>query len=356
MEKKQITFYLGANTPSGFVSRFEKVVSNAECDKAYVIKSGPGTGKSTFMKKIVATAEDKGYTAERYYCSSDVNSLDGLYIHEKDFSMIDGTPPHTVEPCYPGAQETILSFYESFDVDYLKEHRSDIVDLFVKNKFCHDRATRYLAAAGSILGDNMQISKKHMLEDKISKYVSKFESKIPAKATKSAEKLRFLSAITNEGVVAFTETISALADEIYIINDSYGSVSKTIMDGIHSLAIKKGQDIITCYCPMSPFEKIEHIFIPELKMAFVTSNAFHPIEIEGATVVTTSRFYDDYAKTLPKNKMKLYIKVANGLIEEASSSVAQAKAIHDEIEAYYINAVDFDMINDKYADFIAENL
>jgi Cdc6-like AAA superfamily ATPase len=46
-------FFLGANTPQGFVSRYDQLADPTDGWHEFVIIGGPGTGKSTMMKKIV---------------------------------------------------------------------------------------------------------------------------------------------------------------------------------------------------------------------------------------------------------------------------------------------------------------
>ena len=44
----------------------------------YLIKSGPGCGKSTLMKRLAIKAEQKGEPIQRIHCASDPDSLDGV--------------------------------------------------------------------------------------------------------------------------------------------------------------------------------------------------------------------------------------------------------------------------------------
>lgn len=92
----KIKFFLGANTYRGFCSLFDQL----KCDdswQTYVLKGGPGTGKSSGMKKIADTIGDKN--TEYIFCSSDTKSLDAVILHHKGVSIADGTAPHVVVSC-----------------------------------------------------------------------------------------------------------------------------------------------------------------------------------------------------------------------------------------------------------------
>jgi len=94
MDDNTLQFFLGANTPQGFVSRFDQLADVKDGWRAMVIKGGPGSGKSTMMKKIAAHVSDCNSYVEKIHCSSDADSLDGVIVPDYKFSIADGTPPH----------------------------------------------------------------------------------------------------------------------------------------------------------------------------------------------------------------------------------------------------------------------
>ena len=52
------------------------------------------------MKKVAEECEKRGLFNEKLWCSSDPDSLDGVFIPEKHCSVCDGTAPHVVEPVF----------------------------------------------------------------------------------------------------------------------------------------------------------------------------------------------------------------------------------------------------------------
>ena len=58
--KSKKEFFAAANSGNGFVSFYSQIFGNDRIEQRYLIKGGPGTGKSTFMKKIAQRAEEKG--------------------------------------------------------------------------------------------------------------------------------------------------------------------------------------------------------------------------------------------------------------------------------------------------------
>ena len=92
--KNAVEFFLGANTPQGFVSRFDQLADPADGWRQFIIKGGPGTGKSGLKKKLAAELSHCCNHLELIHCSSDVNSLDAVIARDIKTSIADGTAPH----------------------------------------------------------------------------------------------------------------------------------------------------------------------------------------------------------------------------------------------------------------------
>lgn len=90
-------YFAAANTSAGFVSFFDALFDPKQLKKIYILKGGPGVGKSTLMKNAALAAQKNGFHPIFYHCSSDPKSLDGLLIPETGKAVLDGTAPHTVE-------------------------------------------------------------------------------------------------------------------------------------------------------------------------------------------------------------------------------------------------------------------
>ena len=93
-------YFLGGNTVRGFVSFYSGFCRGPE-DFLWVIKGGPGCGKSSFMKTIGRAAEDAGLDVEYVLCSGDPDSVDGVYVPAWQVAYVDGTAPHVREVPFP---------------------------------------------------------------------------------------------------------------------------------------------------------------------------------------------------------------------------------------------------------------
>ena len=94
----RIEYFLGANSPAGFYSLYDHLLPPEQARAIYILKGGPGCGKSTLMRKIGVWAEEAGLETEYILCSGDPDSLDALILPSKAVAIVDGTAPHVVVP------------------------------------------------------------------------------------------------------------------------------------------------------------------------------------------------------------------------------------------------------------------
>ena len=93
-KSNQIQYFLGANSPQGFYSLYPELLAPEQASVIYILKGGPGCGKSTLMRQVAARAEEEGETVEYILCSGDPDSLDAVLLPGRRAALVDGTAPH----------------------------------------------------------------------------------------------------------------------------------------------------------------------------------------------------------------------------------------------------------------------
>lgn len=92
----KIQYFLGGNTPSGFYSLYHQLSDPERFRAVYIIKSGPGSGKSTFMRRVERHVQAAGLETEQVLCSGDPDSLDAVIVPALGAAIVDGTAPQGV--------------------------------------------------------------------------------------------------------------------------------------------------------------------------------------------------------------------------------------------------------------------
>lgn len=345
MKNEFAKYFLGANSSEGFVSYFGDSFDCFNGWRAIIIKGGPGTGKSSFMKYIAARATDKNYEVELCPCSSDPDSLDAVIIKNIKTVILDGTAPHVVEPVYPGACEEIINMGEFWNTVALYENADSIINITNQNKKLHKTASAYISAAGELIYDNLKLSKRYTNTKKAEQFAIKTAERIIPQRKNHAPKewVRFIGGITPKGVMAYSDTVDNFYKNVIVIEDKYGGASGTIMDAVRKTALSRGYEIITLKNPFLPSTLIDHILIPELSLAFVREYEYIKFD-EAHRRIHARRFTDFNLMRSLRGKMVFNRRVIRDLLLGAVNTLNQAKAVHDELEKYYIDAMNFDNI------------
>jgi len=115
---------------------------------------------------------------------------------------------------------------------------------------------------------------------------------------------------------------------------------------------------VACPDPMAA-DRLAHLLIPQRGLAFLTTTAALPFECQGERKpfrrVRLDAAAGDDALRLSRPRLRFARKVSAALMEEATASLAQAKAMHDDLEALYNPHVDFGLVG-RMAEHIGDEI
>ncbi|MCI8554316.1 MAG: hypothetical protein HFJ80_05155 [Clostridiales bacterium] len=343
-----VRFFLGANTPVGFVGYLDDLYDCHDGWRAYIIKSGPGTGKASLMQAALKHMTGLGYRAECILCSSDPHSLDGIIFRELKLCLFDGTAPHVIEPHYWGAVEQIVNLAGAMDTARLYARQKDIIEITDTCSALHARGRRFLDAASSLLSDSARMAAECTDAGKVSRTAARIAAREFGAGDGGAgrEWRRFLSAVTPEGLMTFHDTLQALCPRIYSLEDEYGAASRLLLSELRERALEAGLEIVTCACPLAPSDKPEHLLIPSLGLGFTTSNSWHKADFPVYRRIHAARFTDVEALRQRRQRLSFNRRASRELIGEAVYIARCAKETHDALEALNQEAMDWDRVNE----------
>lgn len=354
MEPK-VTFFLGANTPSGFYSLYDQMLDPHEARRVFLLKGGAGCGKSSLMKRVAAALEERGQSVEYIRCSGDPDSLDAVIFPQLKAAIVDATAPHVVEPSLPGAVESYVNLGRFYDHAALAGQRDEIAAATKGYQSHYKRAYRCLTAAAQLAEDNRALLLTPALEAKELKRARGILSREVKKTGRQPGLAvqRFLGAVSCQGMVCLFHTVDALCHRVYELQDTYG-LGAGMLTALAAGCMSAGYDVILCPSPLFP-DRAEHLLVPELSLAFVTSTPALPYGGKPYRRVRLDAMADPELLRRYKSRLKFARKVQTALLDEGIDSLAQAKKEHDALEKLYNPHVDFEGVY-RQAEEIAEEL
>lgn len=363
-------YFPGNNTPQGFYSYYSYILGQREASRIICLKGGPGTGKSTFLKNIGRQLEKAEVAVDYLHCSADENSLDGILVPEKGIAIVDGTSPHVIDPKTPGAVDTILNFGDFWNDKMIGMEKQKIIE---HNEACtrwYRIGYGYLQAASAIGKTISMIQEEGIETSEIYGFASDVihrEFKDYAISMKAGHiKKFFATAITPYGFHNGIKDVLPGIRKIYLMNVPEGYQNQSLMQMILEGAKYRGLDVWCYYCPMGPQDKIEHMVIPQLSLAFVTTNKWHDVEAweltdleETGREITYLDICDFQSYFFTESNRELLEQLSayyEDMLKAAVYAFSKAKENHDAVESFYTGTMDFEAVNQKAREIIDEIL
>ncbi len=337
----------GCNTAEGFYSFYDYIIP-PNASRIFIIKGGPGVGKSTFMRSIADFMVEQGYDVELHCCSSDNGSLDGIVFPQPGVAIIDGMAPHTLDPKLPGAVDEIVYFGNYWDEDKIRNHKKELIALNKEVSRTFTRAYRFLKAAQIIYRDWEEANTEGMnfgwANQQAAAIIHNILDAEPVTARVGRDRHLFARAITPDGMVDHLDTIIGPCKKKYVIAGKPGTGKSVLIAKVGQAALERGYNVELYHCPLNP-SKVEQMVIPKLDVALTKSIEPH-VYSAGAddVVVNMDKALDPavekkYAEVIAENQEIFF-----GLFNRAIGFISAAKDIHDQMEQYYAPYMDFDAL------------
>ncbi len=343
----------GGNTAQGFHSFYNYIIA-PDATRIFCIKGGPGVGKSSLMRKIGETMLDKGYDVEYHCCSSDNGSLDGVAIPALQIAMLDGTAPHVVDPKNPGVVDEILNMGVYWDEGKLTSAKEKVMAvnrrvgrLFGIAYYNLKEAKAINEELESYYTESVNFADVNRVTAEIKKEIL---GMVKADYSKTPfDRHMFAYAITPEGPVNYLDTILQDVKNLFLLEGEPGCGKSTVVAEVASTAKQMGIDTDLYHDSLDP-TRLRLVVIPNLQVAVLNNESpinFDPQKVPGCNVkkfnftnFASKKILSIYGSEIESAKMRYH-----DAFDLAVSHISQAKKAHDEMEVYYVGAMNFEEIN-----------
>ncbi len=341
--KNAAYFFLGANSRNGFSSLYEGFADRSGGDFLWLIKGGPGCGKSSFMRRIGTAAQNAGLEVQYIRCSGDPDSLDGIYIPQKHLAYADATAPHNMDAVLPAAGDAYLDLGAFYRMNELLPLRPRLAELNCIYKGMYEHIYALLAAAGQLdpsrLAGFVTDAERESARRRACGTAER-EFGRSVHPLDGQEKHRFLSAISCAGCIRLYDTVQTLCSRVYALDDEYGLADVYLRTLAGAASLRRLESVL-CHDPLHP-DRLEALLLPGLSLGFVASRPKFGDAPQFTRNVRLDALIPKERVQLFRRKLRVEARLRGALLDEATAELREAKALHDEIEALYNPHVDFD--------------
>ncbi len=336
-------YFPGSNTCRGFKSLYPYI--SKDCKHTFILKGGPGTGKSSFLKKLAKKMLAKNQFVEYHWCSSDPASLDAVVFPDLKLAFIDGNPPHTVEPTYPGAIEEIINLGAFWDGNFLRAKKNSIIKLSDKIKVKFDLAYMFLAQGHLLYAAKAKNYSRALQEKPLLKKLKDLFIDLPIDFEEDFWHRRlFGTAITPWGPKNFLSSLTEEYRYRLIFDGPPGTKITTVLHNLHQLRLPRSH----CLFLHCGFDKdgVDGLLFPSKSIAILDGTPPHVIESKPGDILINTYDYLNTGKLLYSNFESAELdKQFNYCLEKAVEILAQAKSLREDLEEIFIQAMDFSLVN-----------
>ena len=338
-------FFLGGASPAGFETAFWHDHQNAF---GFYLKGGPGTGKSTLLKKLAAAFSAESVSV--YHCASDPHSLDAVVLEDRGIFAADATAPHEASTPLPGITGCMTDLAEGLHADLLLPHKQEIFSLYQENQAAHACAKKGFAGIGAMEDAAAEIGLSALDHPKLLHFARRFAKRLlPADACAPAVMHdRQAAAITPLGRCML---IPDGFDRI-LLQDPAFAASEHLLQTLADAAANAG---VPCEITRSQTRTNRPpvlLLLPSLHLAVITdaaddSGCGNPEPQKPVSVIRMQRFYDPAILRDHRNLLRFCRKTAGTITAQTVKLLMQALRIHDALESYYIRAIDHAFLDAK---------
>ncbi len=349
--RKTMHVYPGSNTPRGFYSYYHHILPHDRAERIFVLKGGPGVGKSSFMKRIGEAAERDGLMIEYHHCSADDDSLDAVVLPQIGIALLDGTAPHVVDPRSPGAVDEILNFGAFWDEDGIRSHKREILETNDSISRCYQRGYRYLAASRAVYDDieaiNSRLIDRGALNQMAESLIDELMGGRSAAPRPGRIRRLFGTAITPAGPKNHLDTLLGPLAYKVVVRGQPGTGKSTLIEKVVARASELGLDVEAYHCPFDP-QRVEHVVVLALDLAITTSAKPHEWTGSVDLEVNTDEALDETAQAKDSAMIAQAQETHRHLFDYAVAALSDARKLHDQLEEFYIPYMDFTKVDELF--------
>ena len=344
-------FFAGSNSGKGFYSLFDNIIGS-DAKRVYLLKGGPGTGKSSFMRYIASAVGEQGYGRELFFCSSDSGALDAVSFPKLGIALLDATAPHAIDAMLPGCRDQLIALGDFWSAKALEAKRDEIIKGGQIKQAHFAAAFRYFAAALAVEENIGARNREKRVKDNSVEQTREIVERIgPASSEHEGKtgKVRhlFASALTPEGYVSHIQSLVQDFSSVFVLQGGPGTGKGECLSTVLRHAQAAGYDVEAFHYPLDPL-KLLHMIIPNAKIAVVSETSLEAME---ELVGPRIQFGPDESKANAGDH-----KLWEELLQKGFGALLEAQSSHIHIEEYYAQAMDFTALDAYRDEILAEIL
>lgn len=276
-----VTEYMGtAYTGLGIAHKYEELIASAA--ETVFLKCPPTNALSDVLNEVGTHYVKRGYHIDKFMNPVQHEITDAVFIKGLDLLFIQASHPIALEPADIGGRHRVVSFYDMYDEEKLREQNEFIVEKLAESETALKKTLKSLAEAVAIHDEWETINIDRMIWELHESLIESLKEELfgHTKLNKtSTVSHRMTASLTSSGSYNFISSITKDMERRLLIKGLRGTGKSTLMRAVGTEAEQRGFDVQYGWCGLDP-TGVDIVQIPELSICLIDATEPHEINPE----------------------------------------------------------------------------
>ena len=276
-----VTSYMGtAYTGLGISHKYDEVIASAE--QTIFLKCPPTTAISNLLTTTGMHYVKRGFDIEKFMNPAQPDQTDAIFVNGLNLFFIQASHPIALEPSDIGGRHRVVSFYDMYDENKLREENEVIAEKLVLAEKALEKSLDALADAKNIHDEWEAVNIKRMVWTQHEDLIDALKEELFGNITLNKESVvshRLIGSLTSSGACDFIPSITSRLNRRMLIKGLPGTGKSTLMKALGGEAEKRGFDVLYGWCGLDP-EGVDLVQFPELSICLFDATKPHDYDPE----------------------------------------------------------------------------
>jgi hypothetical protein len=155
------------------------------------------------------------------------------------------------------------------------------------------------------------------------------------------ERKLFSEALTSSGYINYTDTVYE-GSRVWAVSGENSNYVSSLLESIKTEAMGRGYDTECYYRPLKP-DKLQHLYIPEMGVMF--RSVENPMNCSYEEVINLQNTMDLEKLKLHISEIENNLHMYDSLIKNGLEKLSETKKLHELLEVFYVNCMNFEGVD-----------
>lgn len=276
-----VTEYMGtAYTGRGIVHKYNELIASAA--ETVFLKCPPTNAVSTLLNQTAMSYVKRGFDIDKFMNPAHSEIVDAVFVKGLNLLFLQASHPIALEPSNIGGSHRVVSFYDIYHEEKLREQNEFIVEKLAESDVALEKALQTLAEALIIHDEWESVNIARMMWGPHEQLIASLREELFGTIMlnkKATVTQRLIGSLSAGGARDFIASITKDVDRRILIKGLPGTGKSTLMKALGAEGEKRGFDVLYGWCGLDS-NGVDVVLFKELSLCFIDATSPHVYDLE----------------------------------------------------------------------------